>query len=165
MKANSALIPEINAVLTNAGLAPIKTAQDWFNFTTGKANKQVYDTYEAATMRGAAHEAGLSLSVVGAARLAGSTVGITDFAQSEQNFKDIADKLKTAGPELNMFGITQAELQTIEFGGANRSQLAAKAEQALRQRQAALSNDLARPAAQLQQQGRPIVSSGQEAGF
>jgi hypothetical protein len=146
----------------NAMGIPIKNAQDAFNFMTGKSPKHVYDTYEAATFIAGATSAGLSIDAKRAKELAAQTPDLTDFAAIQKGYADLADKLKTAGQNLSAFGLTQRDLEVLEFGGAGQAAIAAKANQALLQNQAQSQTEITGQDVTLKG-GRPTTQNPAEA--
>lgn len=162
-----AQINDINAARKAAGQPPlpnIKNVKDAFNFITKQGAKDLYATYEAASISAAAREAGLDVGTARARQLAKATAGIAGLEESEQSFKEIAEQLRTAGVELSSFGITQADLETIEFGGSGRIEKAARAEQALKQRQAQVQQQIGGQDLTQNKQGRPVAAQTREVG-
>lgn len=115
----------------------INGAKEAVNFFTGRADRELYAVAEGASFQTAAKAAGIHITAHHAQQLAAKE-GFHTLEEAEQSYGEIAARLRKAAPELKGFGITREQLETIEFGGPNRAALAAKAEQALKQREAAL---------------------------
>jgi hypothetical protein len=165
IRGNSQAFSAFNEVLKDRGQEPLKSTKDVFDFVTGKKSKEMYDLYEETAFETAARSSGLSVSDARRNQLANRTAGVSSFEDVEQRYARIASELRTAGVELKTFGISQNALETIEFGGPNRAKLAASAEQALKQRQAALEGQLAQQKSGTSAQGRPVIASSLEAGY
>src|ERR1051326_915581 len=164
IKSNPDLFASFNSILASNGQKQIKTAQDAFNFLAGKAPKSVYDTYEAATFEASAKAAGVDVNAARAKQLAAGTAGMTDIGDIQKGYADIADKLRQSGVELSGVGLSQADLETIEFGGANQAALAAKAQQALKNQQASQQNPLTGEEVNLTKGGQPVFGTTTKAG-
>lgn len=121
----------------------IRDVRDAKNFITGKAPRALYLLFEGAAIEAGAESAGLTISSERARRLAKKPGQLTA-EEAEQRFTDIASALRFAGRDLSSFGISQRDLETIEFGGRNRVTLAEKAQRALAQATAASEAEPAR---------------------
>lgn len=140
----------------------IGSTKDAVNFFTGQADQTLYAIYEGAQFE--AVQRSLGLETASASQLARGTAGVLSLEQIEEGYMEIASRLRKAAPELKGFGITQKELEILEFGGANRSAIAQKAEQALKQRDAALQGTVATQRTGIRQ-GRPVIESAVSAGY
>lgn len=156
----------LNSTLKSAGkpsLGTLGSIKDIASFIARTAPRELYAVYEASSISAAAKEAGISVGEARARQLAAAGAGIVGFEDAQKSFKVIAESLRSAGVELSFFGITQAELETIEFGGSKRQELALKAEQALKQRQAAIQGDISAEPLKLQG-GKPVSETQAPAG-
>ena len=137
IKANAAFIPAINDVLQASGFKPITSAQDAFNFFTGRADPTVYSIYEKSSILAASTLAGQGSNLNEINRLARATPGVTTFAQAQDYFEQARQMRNLADPELAQFGITQKDLDDYTFGLANADQKQ-RVEQAIANRRGTL---------------------------
>lgn len=159
-----AQVDEINATRKAQGkplLPGIKTMKDVMNFVTKQGSKELYATVEAGSIAAAAKRAGLDITTGKARDLAGRTGGVEDIGEATKKFKNIADQIRSAGVELGAFGLDQAALETIEFGGKDQAVLASKAEQALRNFQKQSETELQGQESQLKG-GRPVSGTAKQ---
>jgi hypothetical protein len=161
-----AQIAEQNAARKAAGRPPLvglDTMKDIQNFVTRQSAGELYATVDAGVIMAAAKRAGITVAGGRARELSAATAGIEDIKEATQKFKNVADRIRGAGVELASIGLTQADLETIEFGGAGQADLAAKAEQVLRNRAAAGEKEIAAEGLKLEE-GRPVAEVRQAAG-
>lgn len=160
-------VTDMNRSRAQLGLPPIKWINnlgDAVNFVLGQADRDVYDAYEAASIASAAASAGVKISSAQARGAAAQTVGVLSKEDVDQHFAQIAQDLRAAGPEIHQFGLTNADLLTLEFGGPNRGKIALAAQQALSQREAQLKVG-AQTNVQLDKQNRPVTPDQSSVGF
>lgn len=147
-----------------------KTAKEAQNFILGKADRDVYDRYEAAAIRTALAQSGVGgipSGVTGsrARELARQTGGVLDFDEIAERAAKVAEQVKFAAPELMARGISQRDIEDVMFGRPTAGVLT-RVEAALEQRKASFkqkgqSQQVARGV-----KGRPVVAGvQQEAGF
>lgn len=159
-------INEMNAARKAQGLPALQglnTMGDVAQYVTRQGTPELYSSYEGGVIAAAAKRAGLDIAGARARQLGAAAPGLEDFGDAEEKFKTIADRLRVAGVELGQFGLTQGDLETIEFGGQNRGVLAGKAEQALRNFEAARTSGLQAEGLTLQG-GRPVQEGIQKVG-
>ena len=155
----NAQIRAANRRREEAGLPKLPTLdkpKDALNFVTGKAPRGLYLLYEGAAIDAAATSAGLDISTKRARRLA-KKPGQLGLEDAEQRFSDIAAALRLGDVELASAGLTQRDLEIIEFGGKNRVELAARAERVLGQRENQLSTNRGGLNVSLDPNERPTV--------
>lgn len=128
-------------------------------FVLRKAPKQVYDTFEAAQLSAVATDLGLKTSKGRALGIARRTEGVLTKEEIEARYKRLADQLRVADVELAAVGLTQRQLEIIEFGGPRRAALASRAERMLRQREADIQTPQGQQAIRIER-GRPVLASG-----
>lgn len=160
-----ARVNKARAAHGDALIPMIRTTKDAVNFFTGKSDGTVYALYEGAQFEAAARSAGLKATATSAATIARGTAGVMSLEDIETGYASIASRLRTAGVELKSFGITQRELEILEFGGPGRAGIAGKAEQALKQRETALQSNTTQAPSGLNHQGRPITASQVAPGY
>lgn len=133
---NKDLFLAFNDVLKAKGLKGVSNAKDAFDFLQGKASPAQYQAWNAATAEAAAKKAGLQETAKGALGATAPATGALNIEDVEKAYTDIAQQLRDSGAELTAYGLTQRDLETIQFGGSNRAILAARAQQAVAQQQA-----------------------------
>lgn len=156
-----AQVAEMNKARKAKGLPPLQgldSMADLAKYVTRQGDAELYSSYEGGVIAAMAKRAGLDVAGSRARQLGAAAVGLEDPEEAEQKFKQVADRLRVAGVELGSVGLTQADLETIEFGGTNRALLAQQAEQVLLNRQAEVEQA---PAAEnlTLNQGRPVSTS------
>lgn len=156
LEAFRAQVDDLNKRRKANGLPPIKnitTVKDAIDFIQGRSSSAVYSAYEAASVAAGAASAGISVSAERARRLAQARPGLLGLDETEKRYKEIADRLRTSGAELSAFGLSTADLETIEFGLPGAAGLAIKAERAMAQAEAQREVDI--QGEQVQVGGRP----------
>lgn len=163
IKANKDLLNGFNQTLKSKGLKPIKSAEQAFDFFTGRSNASVYDIYEEASFSAAAKSAGITITAADANRLGNRTAGVTSFEDAQEGFGEIAAQKKFADPELRAAGITLSTLEAAMFN--NDPKAKAQIEQVLKQRKAGLEGTLATQKTGVTREGRPVTQSSVSAGY
>lgn len=158
IKNNIVPIANFNAAAAAAGVKGIKTAQDAFAFLAGRADPKSYQVWNAAAARTAAQSAGLQETTAQAAKATKGLTGAGAYADIEKSYQDIAQQIKDSGAELGSFGLSQGDLETIQFGGSNRAMLAARAQQAMAQTAAQGTLVTGTSAAQVGGAGLPVAA-------
>lgn len=161
IRANADVLNAFNRELKAAGEKPLRRAEQVFDFLTGKADQRVYDLYERSAIRGAAESAGLDITRRRARQLAQGAAGTTDLETALDAFGRIATEREFALQELRSFGLSDRDLQAIEFGLAGGAELERKRDQALAQREAALRAQVGSPNLERGIEGRPILDDGE----
>lgn len=157
-------VAQMNAERKAKGLPPLQglnTMADIKKYVTKQGSSELYSTYEGGVLAAAAKRAGLDVTAARARELAGKGTDITSMEEAGAKYKNIADRIRMAGVELDAFGIGQKELEVIEFGGAGQAELAAKAEQSLRNFEKQSETALSGAEAQVKG-GRVISGQGKE---
>jgi hypothetical protein len=135
--------PDVFRFLQQADPGKMTTVRDAVNFVLRKADPEFYSAYETATFQAAAKGAELPITRSRAQQIAAATAGVMSLAEQESAYQKIAKQIREAGAELSAFGLTQADLETIEFGvGDDRAGKALRAEQALKQYQTAVGTEI-----------------------
>lgn len=145
---NPELIPRLqaniavmNQIRRKAGLPLIpnvKSTADVINFFSNQSEMNVYRAYEGSIIQSEFEHVGFKLTSQQAQKLADRTEGV-DPREIQERALDLFQKLNLAGPELRA-ELTQQELLTLEFGGRNQTEVIAKADRILKQREAALES-------------------------
>lgn len=140
----------------------IKDRRDIVDFFTGRADKTLYKVYEGALFQQAADEAGLDLSGKRGRKLANATAGVLDPEAIQQGFAEIAAKLRLGDIDLKVAGISQRDLEVLEFGGPGQAAIAEKARGILAGVQNVLQGPESRRAVGRTQEARPVVLEERE---
>lgn len=136
IKNNGALLKNFNSIAASSGVKGLHSAQDAYNFLTGRGDPKQYQVWNAAAGVTAAKAAGVNVSTSEAKSATGGLQSAVSYDDIEKSYADLAQKVKDSGAELGAFGVSQRDLETLEFGGANRSLIAARVSQAMSQTQA-----------------------------
>lgn len=162
IKTNKDLFTSFNQIAAQQGIKGIKTAQDAFAFLSGRADPKSYQVWNGATAQAAAKNAGVAISGKEAVSATGAATQALNYTDVEKSYQDIAQQLRDSGAELGAFGLSTRDLETVQFGGANRAMLAARASQALAQTQA--QGQQVNQAMTTTASGIPVAAQQQQAG-
>lgn len=158
MEDNKESLDAFNQVLVANGQKPLGV-NDMYKFLSGQAPKDIYDLYEASSMREAAVKYGLGdlFSASDSIKAALETYGVTDMVDIERGLQDAASLLLRLRHEVsvNEYGLDAEDLVDISMGlmprsGKKREDILEGINKATSSAQAYLQNRSASPYRQYQ---------------